>query len=423
MSTKNSQREVLMYAHWKGIHDPALMGILRSIPIRGKELFSFEYTKDWLRSGNAQNIDPDLQLFSGVQYLGEPKSNFGIFLDSSPDRWGRLLMRRREMVVARAEKREPKNLFETDYLLGVFDGHRMGGIRFKEDEQGPFLNNNKEFASPPWTSLKELEHASLQIEKDDSINDPEYLKWLNMLIDPGSSLGGARPKAGVLDNKNNLWIAKFPSSNDEKDIGAWEMVVHDLAIHAGLNIPEARIEKFHGRHHTFLTKRFDRTVQGERIHFASAMTLLGHNDGADFKDGVSYLEFAEFLMKHGANVEKDNEEVWRRIVFSICVKNTDDHLRNHGFLLTKSGWILSPAFDINPVETGTGLKLNISENDNSLDLSLAMDVAKYFRLDEKRAGKIIDEVKKSVRNWKVLAKKYKISATEQEVMSQAFWNG
>ena len=421
MAAKNSQRVVFVYAHWKGINDPALMGILKSIPTRGKEIFSFEYTKDWLSSGNAQNIDPDLQLFSGVQYLGEPKSNFGIFLDSSPDRWGRLLMRRREAAIARTEKREPKNLYEIDYLLGVFDGHRMGGIRFKEVEQGPFLNNNKEFASPPWTSLKELEHASLQIEKDDFMNDPEYLKWLNMLFDPGSSLGGARPKAGVLDNKNNLWIAKFPCRNDEKDIGAWEMVVHDLAMHAGLNIPEARIEKFQGRHHTFLTKRFDRTTQGERIHFASAMTLLGHHDGADFKEGVSYLEFAEFFMKYGANVEKDNEELWRRIVFSICVKNTDDHLRNHGFLLTKKGWILSPAFDINPVETGTGLKLNISENDNTLDLSLAMDVAKYFRLNDKKAGKIIDEVKKSVSNWKVSAKKYKISAAEQEVMSQVFW--
>lgn len=397
------------------------MGTLKATYSRGKEIFSFEYFREWMSSGKAQQLDPDLQLFSGPQYLGDKKSNFEIFLDSSPDRWGRLLMRRREAAIARVEDRKEKTLFESDYLLGVYDQYRIGALRFKEKEDGPLLNDNKEMASPPWTSLMELEHASLQLEREDIIDDPEYLKWLNMLIAPGSSLGGARPKASVLDQKNNLWIAKFPSSNDNTDIGAWEMVVYELAKKTGVDVSEGKAQKFSGYHHTFLSKRFDRTQYGERIHFASAMTLLGYTDGADYHDGASYLEFAEFLMKNGANVDRDLEEIWRRIVFSICVKNTDDHLRNHGFLLTENGWILSPAFDINPVETGTGLKLNISESDNALDLGLAMEVAGYFRLEDHKASQIIDQVKKSVKGWRILADKYKISKVEQELMSRAFW--
>lgn len=242
-----------------------------------------------------------------------------------------------------------------------------------------------------------------------------------MLMAPGSSLGGARPKAGVLDTENNLWIAKFPSADDNKDIGVWEMVVNDLAKKAGLQIAEGMVRKFSTNYHTYLTKRFDRTAKGERIHFASAMTLLGYTDGVSSHDGVSYLEIVEFIMRHGAKVDNDLEELWRRIVFSICVSNTDDHLRNHGFLLTEDGWILSPAYDVNPVETGTGLKLNISEYDNSLNLDLAMEVAEYFRLSDKRAAEIIESVKKSVLSWRFVAEKYKISKSEQDIMANAFY--
>ncbi len=415
-----AQKEIMVFAHWEGMENSMLMGILQATPTRGKEIFSFEYNSEWLNSGMAQQIDPDLQLYSGPQYLGEPKSNFGLFLDSSPDRWGRVLMRRREAAIARTEGRKERTLLESDYLLGVFDQYRIGALRFKEKEDGPFLNDDKVMASPPWTSLQELEHASLQLEKDDILDDPEYLKWLNMLIAPGSSLGGARPKASVTDRNNHLWLAKFPSGNDLKDIGAWEMVVNELAKKAGLSVAEGKAQKFSGTHHTYLSKRFDRTNSGERIHFASAMTLLGYTDGTDNQDGVSYLELAEFLVQNGAEVDKDLEEMWRRIVFSICVKNTDDHLRNHGFLLSERGWILSPAYDINPVATGTGLKLNISESDNALDLGLAMQVAGYFRLADQKACKIIDQVKKSVEGWKLLAEKYKISKAEQATMAKAF---
>jgi serine/threonine-protein kinase HipA len=421
MIKKKSKREVYVYADWHELNGPVFMGVLNTELLRGKEIFSFEYEKTWLQSGHAQLLDPDLQLYSGIQYLtDQDKHNFGMFLDSSPDRWGRILMRRRETALARLEQRPPKNLFETDYLLGVYDGHRMGGLRFKLDPNGPFLNDNKTMASPPWTSIRELEQISLRLEDDDVINDPEYMNWLSMLVAPGSSLGGARPKASVLDNNDHLWIAKFPSKNDSSDIGGWEIVTYEMAIAAGVNMAEAQARKFNTNNHTFLTKRFDRTENGKRIHFASAMTLLGHVDGEDNSEGTSYLELVEFIITQGANVNKDLEQLWRRIVFSICVSNTDDHLRNHGFILTPGGWILSPAYDINPVETGTGLKLNISEEDNALDLGLALEVCPYFRLKNKQALEIIEEVKASVCDWRIIARKYGLSNFECNLKSAAF---
>lgn len=417
---KSYKRSISVYAHWEGIEEPMLMGTLHSDRLRGKEVFSFEYEDNWLKDGPSQLLDPSLQLFSGLHYLDEAQENFGIFLDSSPDRWGRVLMRRREAALARTEKREEVKLFETDYLLGVYDAHRMGALRFRLEKSGPFLNNNKEMASPPWTSLKELERVSLKLEEEDIIDDPEYLKWLSMLIAPGASLGGARPKASVVDNDGKLWIAKFPSKNDLGDVGGWEIVTYELAVAAGINMSECKVQKFSSDYYTFLTKRFDRTPDENRIHFSSAMTMLGYTDGQDYSDGASYLELVEFIQNHGANVSSDLEQLWRRIVFSICVSNTDDHLRNHGFILKDEGWVLSPAYDINPVETGTGLKLNISDEDNSLDLDLAIEVSEYFRLSEKRANEIIEEVKTAVRNWRDVANKYGISRNEQELKSMAF---
>ena len=415
-----NRRAIKVYADWETLPKAELMGTLYSERIRGKEIFSFEYSKDWLQSGNAQNLDPDLQFYEGVQYLSDEKSNFGLFLDSSPDRWGRLLMKRREAAYARIEKCPERTLFETDFLLGVYDEHRMGAIRFKEEENGPFLNDDTTLASPPWTSLKELEEISLKLEDENSVDDPEYIKWLNMLVHPGSSLGGARPKASVVDDNNHLWIAKFPSKMDVINTGGWEMLANQLARKAGLNIAQGRIEKFTSNYYTYLTKRFDRTIAGKRIHFASAMTLLGYNDGDDFLDGVSYLELAEFIIRNGANVNHDLEELWRRIAFSIAISNTDDHLRNHGFILTNGGWVLSPAFDINPISDGQGLKLNISENDNTLEFDLAFDVIKYFRIKETKANEIINHIKETVKKWRKVADSLHLPRNEQEIMSRAF---
>lgn len=416
-----AQKEILVFADWRGLDGPVKIGRLQCISVKGKEIFSFEYDKEWIGSGKYHLLDPDLKLLSGPQYPGEEKTNFGLFLDSSPDRWGRLLMNRREALAVRKEGRKPKPLKESDYLLGVHDILRMGGLRFKLQESDLFLNDDRGLSIPSMTRLRELEGASLHLEKDESFNDSRYSAWLNLLLAPGSSIGGARPKASVTDLKNELWIAKFPSGKDLFDTGGWEMVVWELARRSGLSIPESKAEIFSRNGHTFLSKRFDRAETGERLHFASAMTLLGYTDGTDFKDGASYLEIAEFIMQNGTDVNSDLEEVWRRIIFSICVKNTDDHLRNHGFLLTDRGWKLSPAYDLNPNPSGQGLTLNISLTDNSLDLELAMEVRSFFRLTDNRAVEIIDKVKKEVRNWKRIAEEVGIHRQEQEMMSRAFF--
>jgi len=251
-----------------------------------------------------------------------------------------------------------------------------------------------------------------------SKRNKNYASWLNLLIAPGGSLGGARPKASVIDARGELWIAKFPSRNDELNVGAWEFVVHKLAGLAKITTAEAQIKKFSSPHDTFLTKRFDRQ-QKQRIHFASAMTLLGKKDGECADTGASYLDLVEFLMQQGSQVQKDLEELWRRIVFNICVSNVDDHLRNHGFILTEKGWRLAPAYDMNPSETGDGLKLNISKDDNSQSLALALEVAKYFRLKKSEANKIIAEVTDAVLQWRNLAKKF-CSSKELFRMQHAF---
>jgi serine/threonine-protein kinase HipA len=417
---KNKPLGIEVCASWVGLAEPAPMGTLHAAPGRGEEIFSFEYNPAWLKSAHARVLDPNLGLHRGPQYAPDSWGNFGVFLDSSPDRWGRLLMRRREAQEAREQKRAPRGLRESDYLLGVYDEHRMGALRFRLDSRGPFLSDNQARAAPPWTSLRKLEHASLQLERDDAERAPDYAKWLKMLIAPGGSLGGARPKASVVDERGHPWIAKFPSVADDRDVGAWESVTHELARRAGIEVPHGSARRFNSRHHTFMTKRFDRTDTGERIHFASAMTLLNRADGDSATTGASYLELVELIAKAGAQPSADLEQLWRRIVFFICVSNTDDHLRNHGFMLGPKGWRLAPAYDINPVETSDGLHLNISEDDNALDLDLALSVAKYFRLKKARAAAIIAEVVAAVKSWREVASAAGIGAAEQQRMRAAF---
>ncbi len=417
---KIEQRRLEVCAHWSGLTEPTLMGILYATPGRGKEIFSFEYDSKWLKGKHARILDPHLGLFQGQQYAPDGNEGFGIFLDSSPDRWGRLLMQRREAQESRAQGRPPNPLYESDYLVGVYDGHRMGALRFRVNSQSPFLNGNPSQAAPPWTSLRELETASLELEKDDAENNQNYSKWLELLIAPGGSLGGARPKASVVDEQGHLWIAKFPSARDEVDTGAWENVVHILAQRAGITVAQGSARRFGSRYHTFLTRRFDRADNGDRLHFASAMTLLNHRDGDAAVTAASYLELVQFLSKEGAQATDDLEQLWRRIVFFICVSNTDDHLRNHGFMLQQKGWALAPAYDMNPVSTGNGLHLNISESDNAQDLTLALSVAEYFRLKKPMANKIIAEVTETVKTWRIVANSNGISTSEQDRLSNAF---
>lgn len=408
-------REILVFADWEEFEKPMLIGVLRSDVVKGKEHFSFAYDEAWLQSTFAQQIDPELRLYAGDQHSQE-QQNFRIFLDSCPDRWGRLLMKRREAVIARQQDRKPNTLFEIDYLLGVHDMYRMGALRFKLDLDGAFLDNNKQLSAPPITSLPELENATQQIEDTKDLDNPDYLKWLNMLISPGSSLGGARPKSCVIDNNKSLWIAKFPSRYDDYDIAAWEYVTYQLAIDAGINMSECRLEKFNSQYHTFLTRRFDRTPES-RLHFTSALTQLGYYDG---EYDASYLELAQFLTDHGSNTKEDLAELWRRIVFNIAVSNTDDHLRNHGFIYHKGGWLLSPAYDINPVTPAHGLHLNISDNDNSLNYDLVLEVIDFFQLSEARAVEIKNKVLASVSNWEIVATNIGLNRAEQQTMRPAF---
>ena len=408
------QVDVLVYADWQPLPKPMLMGVLSSQTIRQKEHFSFEYDPQWLKSSYAQSIDPDLALYSGMQHARQ-SNNFGVFLDSCPDRWGRLLLNRREAIKAKESQERPRKLSEIDYLLGVHDLHRMGGLRFKRDPLGPFLDDDPSHSTPPIAALDELQRAAVHAEADGDLSVATN-EWLRLLLAPGSSLGGARPKASVLDTKGGLWIAKFPSRFDEIDVAAWEFVVHQLALKAGVTMPTCQLIKVSGRHRTFLSKRFDR-LKKHRLHFSSAMTQLGYRDG---EDQASYLELAEFLTQQGASTQDDLAQLWRRIVFSIAVSNADDHLRNHGFLLSPEGWRLSPAYDLNPVPTAESLHLNISDTDGTLNFNLAMDVIDFFQLRKTEAEKIRNHVVASVTDWPAVAKSVGISRAEQQRMAPAF---
>ena len=411
------EKTIYVYENWSG-PDPSLMGKLHASIIRTQENFSFEYDEEWLnRFDGLCFLDPDLSLYQGRQYVSMDKRMFGVFSDSCPDRWGRTLLKRKEAIDARKEGRKPRRLLESDLLLGVYDESRMGALRFSLTKDGPFLSDDKSLVTPPWVNLRTLESASIAFENDDSGLDEQ---WLQQLLAPGSSLGGARPKATVQATDGSLWIAKFPSKHDEYNTGAWEKVVHDLAGKCGLNIPESKLETFSSTGSTFLVKRFDREGT-RRIHFASAMTLLGKTDGASAVDGTSYLDMANFIRGYGADPKTDLLELWKRIVFNMAVSNTDDHLRNHGFILTRYGWRLSPLYDVNPVPVGDVLSLNVSENDCTIDYGLAVEVAPYFGIQKKEAEDIVQRISETVqKNWVSLAEEYHLSRGSIEYMRPAF---
>ena len=411
-----NKTDIYVYADWIGMEEPKLIGVLSAQQAKGKKAFSFEYDALWLKTGQKFLLDPDISLFSGSQYPNQ-KENFGIFLDSMPDTWGRTLMKRKAAQLAKENNVKTPTLYDIDFLLGVYDESRMGALRFKIDPNGDFLDNNKIASTPPWSSIRELQNAAENIE-DDKDND-EIRKWLSILIAPGSSLGGARPKANILDTDKSLWIAKFPSRSDTIDKAAWEYLAYELAIQAGIDMAPCRIEKIMGNYNTFFTKRFDRE-NGERIHFASAMTMTGNNEETIKDNHPSYLEIAEFISNYGVSIEKNLHQLWRRIVFNISISNTDDHLRNHGFILTNEGWILSPAYDLNPSIDKDGLSLNIDMYNNDLDFELAKSVGEYFRLNEKQMNTIINEVSSVVSKWKEIANKIGISRSEQQLMEKAF---
>ena len=405
-------KQIFVYENWRS-ESPALIGTLYVENSRGKEICAFEYDCEWLKNSGEFMLDPDLSLFKGRQFAPVDKELFGVFEDSCPDRWGRTLMDRRESILARAEARRPRSLTESDYLLGVHDISRMGALRFKTEENGPFLSDNSDMAAPPWVALRKLNDAVTALESDSVHSD----KWLQMLIAPGSSLGGARPKANVVAPDGSLWIAKFPSKNDKINCSAWEKSIYELAQICGLTVSESRLEKFSKYGSTFLVKRFDRNFN-RRIHFTSAMALLGGKDG---ENNFGYTDIASFIRSAGAAPKKDLVELWKRIVFNILVSNTDDHLRNHGFLLSEKGWTLSPLFDVNPNPYGEFLSLNITETDSALSLELAQEACELYSISPTTAKKELAEMKKNVaENWRQIATKNGISRSEQTFMESAF---
>lgn len=408
-------KDIYIYFDDENTDNPLFVGILSAQQVRGREVFSFDFADEWLSNSRCHLLDPDLQLYKGRQYLSDNKSNFGMFLDSSPDRWGRVLLDRRESLRAKNENRQRLALMESDYLLGVFDESRMGALRMKLSPDGAFLDNDPSYSTPPFTLLRDLENAVWELEKDD---DADVSSWLHMLLAPGSSLGGARPKANVKNTDGSLWIAKFPSRNDRKNVGAWEALTMSLAKQCQIKVAPFEARKLANTHSIFLTKRFDRSKNGARIHFTSAMTMLGYTDGDT--SGCSYLELFEWISRNCCNVKENLAEMWRRIVFNIAVSNCDDHLRNHGFLLTKNGWTLSPAYDLNPQEYGEGLSLNIDDSSNALDYQLAADVAPYAGIGKNEASNTIRHTKDVVSGWRKWADLYHISRDEQEMMSKAF---
>jgi serine/threonine-protein kinase HipA len=408
--------DIWVYAHWAGMPEPKCIGILSAQQAKSKKAFSFEYDRLWLASKEQLLLDPDIEWFAGPQYPGK-KENFGVFLDSMPDTWGRTLMKRRAAIAAKEQKKPLSTLYDIDYLLGVYDESRMGALRFKLNPDGPFLDDNAEFPTPPWSTVRELQHGADILESDE--DSKEVKKWLTVLMAPGSSLGGARPKANIRDDQNNLWIAKFPSRNDTIDKGAWEYLAYELGKKAGIDMAMARMQQVTGKHHTFFTKRFDR-INGERVHFASAMTMTGNNEDTIRDNPASYLDLALFLQNHGTDVAANLRQLWRRLVFNIAISNTDDHLRNHGFILQKEGWVLSPAYDINPSIDKDSLSLTIDGNSGSLDFDLAISVGEYFRLDNKEMHTIKETVIAAVAGWQKVAVKLGITRAEQELMSAAF---
>lgn len=413
----SGQNSIYVFAHWAGMSDPVLIGMLSSVTTAQKEIFSFEYDEGWLKHHAHHTLDPHLLHYGGKFFPASGSDNFGLFIDSSPGSWGRMLMKRMNATAGRKEKREAE-LSSSNYLLNVFDYYRSGALRFKTSPEGEFVTSDEQFLLPSMASLRDLEQYCLICETS-NVNDLDSIRALEMLSPPGAALSGKRPKANVIDDEWQMWLAKFPSVHDQHDVGAWEYVAHTLAGLAGIQTATAMMKRYTSHHHTFISQRFDRTVRGERIHFASALTLLGYRDEVSAR-GSGYLELVEFIVRNGANVNGDLEELWRRIVFNIAISNTDDHLRNHGFLLTQNGWILSPAFDMNPEIRVAGLALNISEKDNSLDFDLALSVAKYFRVKPDKAKSILQEVKIAAMQWDKVASDAGVTKAELEKMRGAF---
>jgi serine/threonine-protein kinase HipA len=376
----------------------------------------FAYEESWLKHSLSFALDPELTLDAGAFHPKAEQGNFRVFDDSAPDRWGQMLMRRREALFAKDERRSPRTLYAWDFLLGVQDFRRQGALRFRCPGGEAFLADH-ERPAPPVASLRELESVAIELTSK-HIDDLDALRrWLAVLVAPGASLGGARPKANFTEADGSLWIAKFPSRDDERDIGAWESLTHGLAQHAGIDVPPSKILSFQKHFHTFCTQRFDR-MDARRRFYASAMAMLRKDES----EGTSYLELAEFLHQQGAkdHIASDLEQLFRRVAFNAAVGNRDDHLRNHGFLLTPTGWRLAPAFDVNPNIDKAEHILNLDETDNRPNIATIIDTSEWYQLSKDRGAAIVSEVLRVTRHWRQAATRLGIARADIELTAAAF---
>jgi len=403
-----TDRSLFVYVDLESV--PHLVGRVWARSRKGKESATFEYDAEWLSSPLRFALEPALTLGSGPHHTEAGRLIFGAIGDSAPDRWGRVLIQREERRKAREEKRTPRTLLEVDYLLGVGDIARQGALRFAEQEGGAFLAKGMQI--PPLLQLPALLTAAMRLSEDGGNDDD-----LRLLLAPGSSLGGARPKASVVDKDGQLAIAKFPQHGDLVPVSLWEAVALKLAAQAGISTPDWRIEKIAGRN-VLLLRRFDRRGN-MRVPFLSAMSLLNAADN----EPHSYMEIADSLRQYGAKAEEDCAQLWRRIVFSILISNSDDHLRNHGFLYETNGWRLSPAYDMNPFPVDIKpriLTTAIDEEDGTASLELAFAVAAHFGVKTEKARQMVREVGAAVASWRETATAIGLSNSEIERMASAF---
>lgn len=401
-------KQITVYADFDFLASPQEIGILGYEHVRGNDHFVFEYSRDWLKQYGGIVLSGDLMNVPSLQHPRGKDSVFGFIKDSFPDRWGRLLLDRRERIVAQSEGRPKRMLTNYDYLIGIEDYTRMGGIRYKSDESDDYINASTRYHVPPIESLRALCDACHEIELAEERNELPEQRWLDQLIDPGTSLGGARPKANVIDTDGKLYVAKFPSKNDLDNTELIEHFSHHLAASANINVAKTRTIKISKERDLLLSERFDRSTEGRRIHFASAMSLLGLDDGAGNGTGNSYLDIVDFILQGCVDVKQNIRELYRRIAFNVMFGNTDDHFRNHGFLLTPKGWTLSPAYDINP-----GFKshqcLLIDGYTEQSDINALLSASDNYMLERQEATEIIEEVRAAIKDWQKVATRLQIS--------------
>lgn len=410
---------LLVFADFDWLDKPELVGELCYEKLRGSESYAFRFDDNWLKFHAGIKLSEDINNYPGLQYTQPGNDIFGCFSDALPDRWGRTLLKRREQIQASEEKRAVRNLSSFDYLMGIDDFSRMGGFRLKRELDGDFINVSPSLKIPPLTELRQLVLASQEVEKSEENDVLPEKKWIAQLIQPGTSLGGARPKAGVLDDSGNLCIAKFPSRKDDYDTGLWEHFSHLLARKAGINATQTKVLGGLGKYHTLLSKRFDRTDEGKRIHFASSMSLIGLRDGDNAQGGYGYLNIVDFILQSCCDVEKNLQELYRRVAFNICIGNSDDHFRNHGFLLTPRGWTLSPAYDMNPT-LNEYQSLLINESSNKADIRTLLESCESYMIKKEVAENIIRQVQAAVAGWENLAVLLQIPAREVTMFKDRF---